>query len=30
MGVTDRIICLKMEFDGVMLKVISVYAPQVG
>ena len=28
--VTDRIICLKMEFDGVMLNVISAYAPQVG
>ena len=28
--VTDRIICLKMELDGVMLKVISTYAPQVG
>ena len=28
--VTDRIICLKMELDGVMLNVISVYAPQVG
>ena len=28
--VTDRIICLKMEPDGVMLNVISAYAPQVG
>ena len=28
--VTDRIICLKMELDGVMLNVISAYAPQVG
>ena len=28
--VTDRIICLKMELDGVMLYVISAYAPQVG
>ena len=28
--VTDRIICLKMELDGVMLNVISEYAPQVG
>ena len=28
--VTDRIICLKMEVDGVMLNVISAYAPQVG
>ena len=28
--VTDRIICLKMEYDGVMLNVISAYAPQVG
>ena len=27
---TDRIICLKMEVDGVMLNVISAYAPQVG
>ena len=27
---TDRIICLKMELDGVMLNVISAYAPQVG
>ena len=27
--VTDRIICLKMELDGVMLNVISAYAPQV-
>ena len=26
--VTDRIICLKMELDGVMLNVISAYAPQ--
>ena len=25
--VTDRIICLKMELDGVMLNVISAYAP---
>ena len=29
-SVTDRIICLKMELDGVMLNVISAYAPQVG
>ena len=28
--VIDRIICLKMELYGVMLNVISVYAPQVG
>ena len=28
--VTDRIIRLKMELDGVMLNVISAYAPQVG
>ena len=28
--VTDRIICLKMEVDGVMLNVISAYAPLVG
>ena len=28
--ITDRIICLKMELDGVMLNVISAYAPQVG
>ena len=28
--VTDRIICLKMELDGVMLNVISAYASQVG
>ena len=28
--VTDRIICLKMKLDDVMLNVISVYAPQVG
>ena len=28
--VTDRIICLKMELDGVMLNVISAYAVQVG
>ena len=28
--VTDRIICLKMELDGVMLNVISAYAPQEG
>ena len=28
--VTDRIICLKIELDGVMLNVISAYAPQVG
>ena len=28
--VTDRIICLKMELDGVMLNVISAYALQVG
>ena len=27
--VTDRIMWLKMELDGVMLNVISVYAPQV-
>ena len=27
---TDRIICLKMELNGVMLNVISAYAPQVG
>ena len=28
--VTDRIICLKMELDGVMLNVISAYMLQVG
>ena len=28
--VTDKIICLKMELDGVMLNVISAHAPQVG
>ena len=28
--VTDRIICLKMEVDGVMLNVISAFAPQMG
>ena len=28
--VVDRIICLNMELDGVMLNVISAYAPQVG
>ena len=28
--VTDRIICLKIELDGVMLNVISAYVPQVG
>ena len=28
--VSERIICLKMELDGVMLNVISAYAPQVG
>ena len=28
--VTDRMACLKMELDGVMLNVISAYAPQVG
>ena len=28
--VTDRKICLKMELDGVMLNVISAYAPQAG
>ena len=28
--VTDRIICLKIELDGVMVNVISAYAPQVG
>ena len=28
--VTDRIICLKMELDGVMLNVINAYAPKVG
>ena len=28
--VTDRIICLKMELDGVMLNVISAYVPQMG
>ena len=28
--VTDRLICLKMELNGVMLNVISAYAPQVG
>ena len=27
--VTDTIICLKMELDGVMFNVISAYAPQV-
>ena len=29
MEVTDRIICLKMELNGVMLNVVSAYAPQV-
>ena len=29
-SVTDRDICLKMELDGVVLIVISAYAPQVG
>ena len=28
--VTDRIICLKMELDGVVLNVISMYTSQVG
>ena len=28
--VTDRIICLQMELDGVMLNVISAYVLQVG
>ena len=28
--ITDKITCLKMELDGVMLNVISAYAPQVG
>ena len=28
--VTDRIICLKIELDGVMLNVISAHALQVG
>ena len=28
--ITDRIICLKMELDGVMLNIISAYMPQVG
>ena len=28
--VTDKIICLKMKLDGVMLNIISAYAPQVG
>ena len=28
--VTDRMICFKIELDGVMLNVISAYAPQVG
>ena len=28
--VTDRIICLQIELDGVMLNVISAYAPHVG
>ena len=28
--VTDKIICLKMELDSVMLNVIRAYAPQVG
>ena len=28
--VTNRIICLKRELNGVMLNVISAYAPQVG
>ena len=28
--VTDRIICLKMELDGVVWNVISAYVPQVG
>ena len=27
---TDRIIFLKMELDGVMLNVVSAYAPHVG
>ena len=27
---TDRILCLKMELDGVLLNVISAYVPQVG
>ena len=26
--VTDRMICLKMELDGVMMNVISAYGPQ--
>ena len=30
MVVTDKIMCLKMELDGVMLNVISAHAPQVG
>ena len=29
-SVIDRIICLNMKLDGVMLNVISAYAPQVG
>ena len=28
--VTDSIICLKIELDGVMLNVIRAYAPQMG
>ena len=28
--VTDKVMCLKMELDGVMLNVISAHAPQVG
>ena len=28
--VTDKIICFKMELNGVMLNAISAYAPQVG
>ena len=28
--VKDKIICLKMELDDIMLNVISAYAPQMG
>ena len=28
--VTDRVICLRMELDNIILNVISAYAPQVG
>ena len=30
MGGNRQVICLKMELDGVMLNVISVYVPEVG